>query len=103
LNVINLAMLTGRQEIWGRQDPPDPQLAMLGVLGDARDASCAFRFPIAVDGAVPGFPGFPVRRGLFGEAAAYQLTGQVIRLGRASGTSRDGAGPAGGVARDGPY
>ena len=34
LNVINLAMLTGRQEIWGRQDPPDPQLAMLGVLGD---------------------------------------------------------------------
>jgi hypothetical protein len=93
LNVINLAMLTGRQEIWGRQDPPDPQLAMLGVLGDARDASCAFRFPIAVDGTVPGFPGFPVRRGLFGEAAAYQLTGQVIRLGRASGTSRDVAVP----------
>jgi hypothetical protein len=93
LNVINLAMLTGRQEIWGRQDPPDPQLAMLGVLGDARDASCAFRFPIAVDGTVPGLPGFPVRRGLFGEAAAYQLTGQVIRLGRASGTSRDVAVP----------
>jgi hypothetical protein len=93
LNVINLAMLTGRQEIWGRQDPPDPQLAMLGVLGDARDASCAFRFPIAVDGNVPGFPSFPVRRGLFGEAAAYQLTGQVIRLGRASGTSRDVAVP----------
>jgi len=90
LNVINLGMLTGRQEIWGRQDPPDPQLAMLAVLGDARDASCAFRFPIAVDGIVPGFP---VRRGLFGEAAAYQLTGQVIRLGRASGTSRDVAVP----------
>ena len=93
LNVINLAMLTGRPEIWGRQDPPDPQLAMLGVLGDARDASCAFRFPIAVDGTVPGFPGFPVRRGLFGQAAAYQLTGQVIRLGQASGTSRDVAVP----------
>jgi Helicase HerA, central domain len=90
LNVINFGMLTGRQEIWGRQDPPDPQLAMLGVLGDARDASCAFRFPIAVDGIVPGFP---VRRGLFGEAIAYQLTGQVIRLGRASGTSRDVAVP----------
>ena len=90
LNVINFGMLTGRQEIWGRQDPPDPQLAMLGVLGDARDASCAFRFPIAVDGIVPGFP---VRRGLFGEATAYQLTGQVIRLGRASGTSRDVAVP----------
>jgi hypothetical protein len=83
-------MLTGRQEIWGRQDPPDPQLALLGVLGDARDASCAFRFPIAVDGTVPGFP---VRRGLFGAAAAYQLTGQVIRLGKASGTSRDVAIP----------
>jgi hypothetical protein len=90
LNVINLGMLTGRQEIWGRQDPPDPQLAMLGVLGDARDASCAFRFPIAVNGIVPGFP---VRRGLFGEAAAYQLTGQVIRLGKASGTGRDVAVP----------
>ena len=90
LNVINLGMLTGRQEIWGRQDPPDPQLALLGVLGDARDASCAFRFPIAVDGTVPGFP---VRRGLFGAAAAYQLTGQVIRLGKASGTSRDVAVP----------
>ena len=86
-------MLTGRPEIWGRQDPPDPQLAMLGVLGDARDASCAFRFPIAVDGAVPGFAGFPVRRGLFGQAAAYQLTGQVIRLGQASGTSKDVAVP----------
>ncbi|MGH3207399.1 MAG: ATP-binding protein, partial [Trebonia sp.] len=90
LNVINLGMLTGRQEIWGRQDPPDPQLAMLSVLGDARDASCAFRFPIAVDGTVPGFP---VRRGLFGAAAAYELTGQVIRLGQASGTSRDIAVP----------
>jgi hypothetical protein len=66
---------------------------MLGVLGDARDASCAFRFPIAVDGTVPGFAGFPVRRGLFGGAAAYQLTGQVIRLGQASGTSRDVAVP----------
>ena len=90
LNVINFGMLTGQQEIWGRQDPPDPQLALLGVLGDARDASCAFRFPIAVDGTVPGFP---VRRGLFGAAAAYQLTGQVIRLGKAPGTSRDVAIP----------
>ena len=90
LNVVNVAMVTGRQEIWGRHDPPDPQLAMLSVLGDARDASCAFRFPIAVDGVVPGFP---VRRGLFGQAAAYQLTGQVIRLGKASGSGRDVAVP----------
>jgi hypothetical protein len=86
LNVINFGMLTGRPEIWGRQDPPDPQLAMLTVLGDARDAGCAFRFPVAVDGIVPGFR---VRRGQFGQAEAYQAAGKVIRLGQVSGTSRD--------------
>jgi len=96
LNVINLGMLTGRPEIWGRQDPPDWQLAMLAVLADAREASCAFRFPIAVDGTVPGFP---VRRGLFGQAAAYQLTGQVIRLGKAPGSSRDISVPLRSLAR----
>ncbi len=90
LNVINFGMLTGRPEIWGRQDPPDPQLAMLSVLGDARDAGCAFRFPIAVDGVVPGFR---VRRGQFGQAEAYQAAGQVIRLGKVAGTGRDVALP----------
>jgi hypothetical protein len=96
LSVINLGMLTGRPEIWGRQDPPDPQLAMLSVLGDARDASCAFRLPIAVDGVVPGFH---VRRGLFGQAAAQVLTGQVIRLGKVSGSSTDVAVPLRSLAR----
>jgi hypothetical protein len=86
LNVINFGMLTGRPEIWGRQDPPDPQLAMLSVIGDARDACCAFRFPIAADGIVPGFR---VRRGQFGQAEAYQGAGAVIRLGRVAGTSKD--------------
>jgi hypothetical protein len=86
LNVINFGMLTGRPEIWSRQDPPDPQLAMLSVIGDARDACCAFRFPIAADGIVPGFR---VRRGQFGQAEAYQGAGKVIRLGRVSGTSKD--------------
>ena len=86
LNVINFGMLTGQQEIWGRQDPPDPQLAMLSVLGDARDAGCAFRFPIAADGVVPGFR---VRRAKTGQAEAYQETGPVIQLGKVSGTSRD--------------
>jgi hypothetical protein len=90
LNVINFGMLTGRQEIWSRQDPPDPQLAMLSVLGDARDAACAFRFPIAADGIVPGFR---VRRGQFGQSEAYQAAGQVIRLGKVSGSSRDIAVP----------
>jgi hypothetical protein len=86
LSVINVGMLTGRQEIWGRQDPPDPQLQMLSVLGDARDAACAFRFPIAADGIVPGFR---VRRGHFGAATAYQADGPVIKLGKVSGTDRD--------------
>jgi Helicase HerA, central domain len=86
LNVINFGMLTGQPEIWARQDPPDPQLAMLSVLGDARDASCAFRFPIAADGIVPGFR---VRRGHFGQAAAQASDGPVIRIGKVSGTDRD--------------
>ena len=83
LNAINFGMLTGRPEIWGRQDPPDPQLALVSVLVDARDACCAFRFPIAVDGTVPGFP----VRGQFRQAEAYQANGEVIRLGKVSGTS----------------
>lgn len=90
LSVVNFGMLTGRPEIWNRQDPPDPQLAMLSVLGDARDAACAFRFPIAADGIVPGFR---VRRGQFGQAEAYQADGQAIRLGKVSGSIRDIAVP----------
>jgi Helicase HerA, central domain len=87
LNVINFGMLTGRKEIWNRPDPPDPQLAMLSVLGDARDAACAFRFPIAVDGTVPGFT---VRQGQLGPATAtYQVAGPVIRLGKPPGTDHD--------------
>jgi hypothetical protein len=104
LGVVNVGMLTGRQEIWGRQDPPDPQLALLAVLGDTRDASCAFRFPVAVDGTVPGFT---VRHGESGPSradghsghsgpdrhsgpdGARHSDGPVIRLGQASGTGRD--------------
>jgi Helicase HerA, central domain len=86
LNVINFGMLTGRPEIWSRQDPPDPQLAMLSVIGDARDACRAFRFPIAADGIVPGFR---VRRGQLGQAESGLEEGKVIRLGRVSGTSKD--------------
>jgi hypothetical protein len=96
LNVINFGMLTGRQEIWGRQDPPDPQLAMLCVLGDARDAACAFRFPIAADGIVPGFR---VRRGQFGQAEAYPADGKAIKLGKVAGTSRDIAVPLNSLTR----
>lgn len=90
LNVINFGPLTGRQEIWGRHDPPDPQLAMLSVLGDTRDACCAFRFPVAADGTVPGFR---VRRPPCGQIAAFRATGKAIRLGKVTGTSRDAAVP----------
>ncbi len=85
LNVINFGMLAGRPEIWGRHDPPDPQLAMLTVLGDARDACCAFRLPIAADGVLPWFR---VHRGQRA-ADAGQVAGPVIRIGRVSATDRD--------------
>jgi hypothetical protein len=91
LNVINFGLLTGQPEIWNRQDPPDPQLAMLPVLGDDRDAGCAFRFPIAADGTVPGFP---VRRGQSGQDGAGALAGlgqpagKAVRLGTAHGSDR---------------
>jgi hypothetical protein len=92
LNVINFGLLTGQPEIWSRQDPPDPQLAMLPVLGDDRDACCAFRFPIAADGTVPGFP---VKRGQFAlagagpQAGAGRPAGKVVRLGTVHGTDRE--------------
>jgi hypothetical protein len=85
LRTIDFGLLPGRAEIWGRPDPPDPQLSMLSVLGDARDANCAFRFPVAVDGTVPGFR---VRRGQFGHAEAVQASGPSITIGHISGTSR---------------
>jgi len=104
LGVVNVGLLTGRQEIWGRQDPPDPQLALLAVLGDARDASCAFRFPVAADGSVPGFPvrhgesgpsradgysGYSGYSGDSGPDGARHSDGPVIRLGQVSGNGRD--------------
>ncbi len=86
LNVINFGMLAGRPEIWGRHDPPDPQLAMLTVLGDARDACCAFRLPIAADGVLPWFR---VHRGQPATAEADLAAGPVIRIGKVSATDRD--------------
>lgn len=90
LSVVNFGMLTGRPEIWGRQDPPDPQLAMLSVLGDPRDAACAFRFPVAADGVVPGFRVWSRRAG---PAGAHPVAGAAVTIGQAAGTSRDVAVP----------
>ncbi len=85
LATIDFGLLPGRAEIWGRPDPPDPRLSMLSVLGDARDANCAFRLPVAVDGTVPGFR---VRRGHFGHAEAVESSGPSITIGHISGSSR---------------
>ena len=82
LHVIDVAMLPGRPEIWRRPNPPLPTLQMLSVIGDARDASCAFRLPVAVDGIVPGFR---VRRGQFGQAEAFQSAGPSITIGTIPG------------------
>jgi Helicase HerA, central domain len=85
LAVVDTLLLPGRPEIWARRDPPDPQLALLAVLGDAKDASCAFRLPVALDGIVPGFR---VRRGAFGHAEAVRAEGPSIRLGRVADTGQ---------------
>ena len=85
LRTVDFALLPGRPEIWQRPDAPDPQLQLLSVIGDARDASCAFRLPVAVDGTVPGFR---VGRGYFGHAEAFQTAEPSIRIGRIPGSDR---------------
>jgi hypothetical protein len=85
LSTLDFRLMPGRPEIWGRPDPPDPHLQLLSVLGDARDANCAFRLPVAVDGIVPGFR---VRRGQFGHAEAYQAEGPSIQVGMVAGVNR---------------
>jgi hypothetical protein len=83
LRTIDFGLLPGRPEIWARSDPPDPMLQLLAIVADAKDACCAFRFPVAVDGTVPGFR---VRRGHFGHAEAFQTAGPSIRIGRVAGS-----------------
>lgn len=85
LRWVNFGLLRGRPEIWGRPDPPDHELQLLSVLGDARDACCAFRLPVAVDGTVPGYR---VRRGHFGHAEAFQTAEPSIQLGQIAGSER---------------
>ncbi len=82
LSALDVRPLDGSPDIWRRADPPAPELALLSSIGDARDASCAFRLPIAVDGTVPGFR---VRRGAFGhvEVAAPDESG--LRIGYVAG------------------
>ena len=55
LESVDVCLFDGDPRIWSRPDPPPSELSSLCALGDARDASCAFRLPVAVDGSVPGF------------------------------------------------
>ncbi len=56
LRHVGFAVPPGDPAIWSRRPAPSPQLAHLCVLGDARDAACAFRLPIAATGDLGGFP-----------------------------------------------
>jgi Helicase HerA, central domain len=82
LHAVDVAMLPGRPEIWRRPNPPLPTLQMLSVIGDARDVSCAFRLPVAVEGVVPGFK---VRGGRFAQEEAIRQAGPAIRIGTSPG------------------
>ena len=81
LEALDFILLPGESQIWQRPDPPVPELRSLCVLADAKDASCAFRLPAAVDGTLPGFR---VRRGAFGQEESLRGEGPSIRLGRLS-------------------
>jgi hypothetical protein len=81
LEAVDFCTYGGAADIWQRPDPPSADLQVLCNLADAKDANCAFRFPVAVDGTVPGFK---VRRGLFGHVESYATEGPGITLGETS-------------------
>ncbi|WP_157857878.1 ATP-binding protein [Streptomyces durhamensis] len=69
----------GGDQGWRLPEPLSPPLRLLAELVDAREASAAFRLPLAVSGHMAGFP---VRRpGLAGETV-YQASGPSVTLGR---------------------
>ncbi|MGW2491809.1 ATP-binding protein [Streptomyces sp. NPDC001606] len=69
----------GGDHAWRLPEPLSPPLRLLAELVDAREASAAFRLPLAVNGHMAGFP---VRRpGLAGETV-YQASGPSLTLGR---------------------
>ncbi len=82
LEALDVRLFDGSPDIWRRPDPPAPELALLCAIGDARDASSAFRLPIAVDGTVPGFR---VRHGAFGHVEVSASDGAALRIGHVSG------------------
>ncbi|MGZ4727687.1 MAG: ATP-binding protein, partial [Acidimicrobiales bacterium] len=85
LTAIDFRPLEGRADIWQRSDPPHPGFRALALMGDARDASCAFRLPVAIDGVVPGFR---VGRGQFGHSEAFTASGSAITIGELTGSTQ---------------
>ncbi len=84
LEQLDVGVPDGSHEIWEpaeRGAPPDT-LRDLAVLGDARDAACAFRLPIAAAGMLPGFR---VRRGASGQAEATDGGRRPLNLGTLRG------------------
>jgi uncharacterized protein DUF87 len=88
LEHVDFAMPGGRPDVWQRQPAPSPHLMHLSVLGDARDAACAFRLPIAATGDLGGFP---VRRpSRIGHQEQYRLADDARAL--TIGAFPDGSG-----------
>ncbi len=85
LETVDVCHGVGRPEIWERPDPPSADLRLLSTLADATDAARAFRFPIAVEGSIPGFR---VDRGQFGHTEVVDDDGPGITIGSLEGGGR---------------
>lgn len=78
LEAVDICSPGGDPAFWGHPHPPPSALADLPFIGDARDAACAFRLPIAHTGDLPGVR---VRRGRMGQAEAAAGGGRPLLLG----------------------
>lgn len=82
LQTVDLQVPVGDARIWERDDPPPDALADLPLLGDSREAGCAFRLPIALSGDLPGIR---VRRGRSGHVEATSGGERPVVLGTVDG------------------
>jgi hypothetical protein len=85
LETVDICHGVGRVDVWERPDPPSADLRLLSTLADATDAARAFRFPIAVEGSIPGFR---VERGQFGHSEVVDDGGPGITIGDLEGSDR---------------
>jgi len=78
LQAVDICTPAGAAQIWDGAAAPPRALADLPIVGDARDAACAFRLPIAHTGDLPGLR---VRRGRMGQAEAASGGRRPLLLG----------------------